>query len=30
MPVFYIEHEYTTLALAPLKARIEAFLEMIA
>jgi len=30
LPAFYLEHEYTTLALAPLKTRIEAFLEMIA
>ena len=30
MPVFYLEHAYTTLAMAPLKTRIQAFLEMIA
>jgi benzoyl-CoA reductase subunit C len=30
IPVFYLEHEYSTLAMAPLRTRIEAFLEMIA
>ncbi len=29
IPVFYLEHEYTTLALASIRTRIEAFLERI-
>jgi benzoyl-CoA reductase/2-hydroxyglutaryl-CoA dehydratase subunit BcrC/BadD/HgdB len=30
IPAMYLEHEYTMVALAPLKTRVEAFLEMIA
>jgi benzoyl-CoA reductase subunit C len=29
LPVLYLEHEYTMIALAPLRTRVQAFLEMI-
>jgi benzoyl-CoA reductase/2-hydroxyglutaryl-CoA dehydratase subunit BcrC/BadD/HgdB len=29
MPAFYLEHEYMMVALAPLKTRVQAFLEML-